>query len=547
MAGYSFAVTAAAGTITLDAQRRGEAVFTVSNAGGRPVRGRARLGIDPPAAPAWFSLAEPAERDYAAAETQQYTVQIKVPPEAPAGQYHFRLDMIQVANPDEDYTQGPAVVFDVPVAAPVKRPFPWWILAVIAALLIIGGGLGWYFGLRTTTIPDVKGLTIGAATTTLTDAGFKTGTIIPAPDPVITSGLVIKTDPPAGSKQRPGTTVNLEVSSGAGITSTPTITPTPTPLPAGNIFVLAYQQGSKRAETFTINPDGSHQVRLGSFLLDPSSPVAPSDFVWSPDGKSFVFISYRNNNPQLFVRPADGSSEIQLTSNPGSNTGPVWSPNSNRLAFISNDDVYSLRASNGSDQIRLTNNQTFNFGITWSPDSKRLVFASFYHLDGNNELFRVEADGTNLTRLTTSSNNEYNAAWSPDGDWLACAASSQSWQEIFTLKPDGSNLTRLTNLGLISSSPVWSPDSKKIAFVVYQNNINTIFVVDANGGTPTQLTNLTGNSSRPTWSPDGTQLVFIYDDGGRNGIYILNAVTPGEPLRLLQNNEPTVYALAWVP
>jgi TolB protein len=455
--------------------------------------------------------------------------------------------MIQVANPDDDYTQGPSVVFDVPAALPVKRSFPWWILAVVAALLIVGGGLGWYFGLRTQAIPDVKGLSIGAATTTLTDAGFKTGTIIPAPDPAITNGLVIKTDPAAGTRQRPGTTVNLQVSSGPG-TPTPTaISPTPTALPAGHIFILAYQQGSKRAETFTIDPDGSNQVRLGSFLLDPAATVSPSDFVWAPDGKNFAFISYRNGNPQLFARPADGSTEVQLTSNPGSNAGPVWSPDSNRLAFISNDDVYSLKASNGSDQIRLTNNQTYNFGITWAPDGKSLVFASFYHLDGNNELFRVNANGSNLTRLTTTPNNEYNAAWAPDGKRLACAASSQSWQEIFTLKPDGTDLTRLTNLGSTSSSPVWSPDSKKIAFIVYQNNINTLYVVDAAGGPPVQLTNLTGNSSRPTWSPDNTRLVFIYDDGGKNGIYVLNTTTPGEPLQLIQNNEPTVYALAWIP
>src|SRR5688500_12186975 len=109
----SFAITAATNTAVLGAQRRGEASFTVTNVSGRAVRGRARAVASSAVAQDWLSLAGDAERDFALAGTQQFTVQIAVPPAAPPGPYTVRLDVANVADPDEDFAQGPTVAFEV--------------------------------------------------------------------------------------------------------------------------------------------------------------------------------------------------------------------------------------------------------------------------------------------------------------------------------------------------------------------------------------------------------------------------------------------------
>jgi len=132
----SFAITTAANSTPLDGSRHGQTVFTVSNASGRPMRGRARIVPDNPAATAWLTLTGGAERDFSINGTQQYIVQIAAPPTAPAGNYAVRLDMVGVDNPDEDFTQGPGVTFAVPAPLPAKKPFPWWIIAVIVVALI---------------------------------------------------------------------------------------------------------------------------------------------------------------------------------------------------------------------------------------------------------------------------------------------------------------------------------------------------------------------------------------------------------------------------
>jgi hypothetical protein len=133
-----FVITAATNSVRLNPDRRGETSFTVFNASGRPLRARAHLVPQSQAAGDWLSLVGEMERTFNIAGADQYTVRVAVPPDAPAGNYPFRLDMTGVENPDEQHVQGPTVTFEVPAPELVK-PFPWWILATATAVLVIGG------------------------------------------------------------------------------------------------------------------------------------------------------------------------------------------------------------------------------------------------------------------------------------------------------------------------------------------------------------------------------------------------------------------------
>ncbi len=134
-----FAITAATNSVTLDNERQAEVAFTVSNAEERPIRGRAHLLAEGEAAAEWFTLTGEAEQNFAVAGTQQYTVEIAVPADAAAGDYFFRLNMVGVENPDEDFSEGPSVSFAVPEPVVEKKSFPWWILLVVLAVIIIAG------------------------------------------------------------------------------------------------------------------------------------------------------------------------------------------------------------------------------------------------------------------------------------------------------------------------------------------------------------------------------------------------------------------------
>ena len=234
----SFAITTATNTVLLDGGRRGQASFTVSNTGGRATRGRARIVPQNPAAAPWLTLDGQTERDFLIAGTQQYTVQVTVPPAAPAGSYTFRLDMVGVDNPDEDFIQGPSVAFQVPEpVVVVKKPFPWWIVAVAAAVIIVAAVAAYLLWPRSVTVPLVVGRFQPAAQGTLEAVGLKLGPVVTVVPGSTDEGIVLTQQPAAGTRVPREAAVALWVA-GPPPTATPTSLPsTPIPLPSGSIFV----------------------------------------------------------------------------------------------------------------------------------------------------------------------------------------------------------------------------------------------------------------------------------------------------------------------
>jgi len=138
----AFDITAATESVSLSASGQGEIAFTVSNALRAPVRARAMVMVAGQAQREWTSIAGEAERDFTPDGTQQFIVKVQAPPGTPPGRYTFHLLVSNVANPDEQYADGPAVSFVVPEPAPVgKKPFPWWLVALLGGVLVIGGGV----------------------------------------------------------------------------------------------------------------------------------------------------------------------------------------------------------------------------------------------------------------------------------------------------------------------------------------------------------------------------------------------------------------------
>jgi hypothetical protein len=153
----AFDITTATNTVLLGADRTGTAVFTVTNQTGHAVRARASLVAMAPTEAGWLTLAGLTERDYPIGGTEQLSVTVAVPVEATGGRYPFRLDVVSVLLPDEDWAQGPVVAFEIaatPEPIPEPKPPPaeprgyvetlgGALLGGIALFLLLGGiGLG---------------------------------------------------------------------------------------------------------------------------------------------------------------------------------------------------------------------------------------------------------------------------------------------------------------------------------------------------------------------------------------------------------------------
>src|SRR3954464_3197028 len=85
--------------------------------------------------------------------------------------------------------------------------------------------------------------------------------------------------------------------------------------------------------------------------------------------------------------------------------------------------------------------------------------------------------------------------------------------DIWVVDADGSNPRRLTVNVAPGFSPRWSPDGKQIAFTSNRTGNNDVFVIPATGGEPKQLTWFSGDDQALYWTPDGKGIVISTQRG----------------------------------
>ncbi len=234
-------------------------------------------------------------------------------------------------------------------------------------------------------------------------------------------------------------------------------------------------------------------------------------------------------------------------------------------------EVYVMRR-DGSGQTRLTNNAVFDGLPAFSPDGGRIAFTSRRESQGslvNDEIFVMDprdldgdGNGDNLARITfTSGENEFQPAYAPDGRRVAFT-SSQNGNEIYVMDADGTNRVRLTNNPARDARPAFSPRGDRIAFTSNRPGPDgfaddEIYVMDAadrdgdgNGDNLTQVTDNTAlvvnnarvlvNDTHANFSPNGEELVFTSNRDStalqqNDEIYLSDSDGSGTSIRLTHN------------
>jgi dipeptidyl aminopeptidase/acylaminoacyl peptidase len=85
---------------------------------------------------------------------------------------------------------------------------------------------------------------------------------------------------------------------------------------------------------------------------------------------------------------------------------------------------------------------------TFAPDGAQIAFRHGDDLiepSGDEEVYVMDADGTNVRRLTDSPGLDEGPVWSPDGTKIAFSSDRDGQQEIYVMNADGSDPRRLTD------------------------------------------------------------------------------------------------------
>ena len=294
-----------------------------------------------------------------------------------------------------------------------------------------------------------------------------------------------------------------------------------------------------------------HVAPIGVCLLAGLSLIAPPAQAAFPgeNGQiAFARLSqcpggrFAPQNFEIFTIEPDGSGAANRTNTecppneatPPQEQQPAFSPDGKKIAYVLDNNIWVMNA-DGSDQRQLTFHSANDTGPAFYPDGRTIVFAS--ERSGNFDLWRISVAPSDPVRLTTTPQHEFGApSVSPDGTRIAFVADQTGNFdnfEIYTINADGTNRTRLTDHPAFDFAPNFSPDGTKIVFDSTRDQLPgnpnaEIYVMSADGSDETNLSNSEKDDRSPSFSPDGKKIAFASDRDPESGqgeseIYTMNA------------------------
>ena len=300
----------------------------------------------------------------------------------------------------------------------------------------------------------------------------------------------------------------------------------------------------------------------------------------SPDGRWVVYvrsgfdIMTDGGTANLWIVNADGSDHRPLTTGSAGHASPRWSPQGDRLLYVSSEDGGAeiwVRWMDTGQTAKLTNLTESPGSLTWSPDGNTIAFTMFvpeqrqplavemptppegadwgppmrvidkmnYRADGNPDfvrdgyahLFVIPAEGGTPRQLTSGAFDHTSPSWMPDGRSLLISANRRedadhepNDSEVYRVDAETGNLTALTDRYGPDGDPQPSPSGAHIAYTGFDDRLqgyqlNELYVMNADGSGSRLLS---GDFDRSVgsivWAADGSGLYFSYENEGNGKV-----------------------------
>ncbi len=238
-----------------------------------------------------------------------------------------------------------------------------------------------------------------------------------------------------------------------------------------------------------------------------------------------LFESTRNGGRHIYVMDADGNNVVQLTDDAGADREPEWNSDKTLIAFT-RDDRLHLMNGDGSDAVPLRPAGS-QYAPTFSPDGGEIVFAEL--LDTRINLFAYRLADDQVTQLTDGQWTDTYPTFSPDGQHVFFVSTRDStFGEIYRMNADGTEVMRVTDNANFEQLGEVSPDGESLAFVsrlAASTESLGVFLMNLSDFTVEQLTPTddTIDDENPLWSPDGNYIAYRPFFDGRARVFRMQA------------------------
>lgn len=252
---------------------------------------------------------------------------------------------------------------------------------------------------------------------------------------------------------------------------------------------------------------------------------------WSPNGEKLAFISKAGTGKdalnQIFLLPLAGGEAKQITKAPKGVQHFAWSPNSVDIAYAAlNEPKNKSEIEKGFTGFEVSNNDMF---VGSQPVSSHIWLVNTKSLD-----YKRMTDGEwSLPIIIPPSPPSSPLSWSPDGKNLLFVKVATPYsgdarnRTIQILNVEDGNFRPLTARTQLEAFPSFSPDGSRIAYWYKKDgrieNIHQLWIADAAGGEGNAISDkLNRDLYLSAWLPDGKGLLVGGHNNNKTSLWIMD-------------------------
>ncbi len=322
--------------------------------------------------------------------------------------------------------------------------------------------------------------------------------------------------------------------------------PVPNSTPPPNTPALVSEIHSPLSPVSPVLPESDRQIQLSDIKFSASAYQG-----------CLLFVSNQTKDFDIFKLVDKDGNINQLTDAQGFDLDPTWSSAAAQIIFASNREaghgfqIYIMDADGANQRLLGGLQPGDNTHPDWSPDGTQIVFQSKRDTNSNPQddyiqIYRMNADGSNLIQLTFGSADNTGPDWSPDGSKIAFLSERSGQDEVYIMNPDGTGIERLTQIDVLKSELDWSPDGHSLVFA----GSDGLYIVDVATRQSSKI-DLPGfeqaNINSSVWGATPKEIFFASDVTGNWNLYFLRQVEDRFEIAQIADNTAVNRTPSWFP